>query len=274
MKTSFEEIQKVQQGTDDLVITDIVWGDASVFDLPDATRRSPSGGYPGTRRSGDVTYRVQFSAVFEDEATARASPAGSGNSSVVEDAFATAFNDTASPFNTVAGVSKGVTAPTEPATIKRVSRANEVILRNVVAFPMFSVVAYTDTFVHGFALHDCVSEVTSIEDLRQYKYELGVGRGDTYVTRRMRPQYSNVWSPYNPFLSHPSTDSLGNPVPCIDPILVEDIYGKSGPSGSFLVTTTEAHLFAPLVSSWKPFAEIAQVVACLTPAKPPWGNSK
>lgn len=235
------EAQREAQGTEKITITKVTLSAAS------------------GRRSTGVEMKAEMVIEFAEEATALSSAAGQGSEQVTQTAVSTRLLGT-----DLESQVSDVTAPPEPATIRRTTTANEVVLSNVEAFPMFNVAAYTDTFVHGFSIDNCLSEIQSIDDLRTHTYNLNVTRTDGYLNEVMSDRFSSRWLPYQSLLTHPSVQSLDNDVSCINPKEITDVYGKSGPSGSFLVTTTETHLFAPLISTWSPFAEVAQVVACLT----------
>lgn len=233
LKQAFKDTQAAVQGCspEDIVITKI-------------TVRGASGGLETV---------VDFSAIFDTLTAASSSATAQGRFTDILTAFsgATEFS----------GLTVSVPQQAVPVTDQRGDYSNG----QVDTFPMFGAYVDTKSFVHGFNLKSCTDNVASLDELSQFKYKLAKAEGVNYVNQVMDPDYSTEWKLDYDFDRHPSSQNVAMSQECLQPRIIRDVYGKSGVSGTFLVTTTEAHLFAPIFSTWTPIVEVGNVVACLVP---------
>lgn len=140
----------------------------------------------------------------------------------------------------------------------------EVSITQLETFKGFDIHADTNSFVHGVALHDCVDKILSLEELQDFKYELSANTDLGYLRQMMMPAHSNFWGNYKSIFSqHPSPMSVTEKNNCTENFIIKDVYGQSGTAGNFLVSTTEAHIFA-LEPTTRPFINLGHVVVCLT----------
>jgi len=127
--------------------------------------------------------------------------------------------------------------------------------------------AFTHSFVHGFAVTNNSCPTNTLADLRTISYMDGMPHRnfDNYATESMDTR-GDEWLSYRQMSKHPAgTFTTWPKGECVQAYRIDDVLGHSGSASNFLVTTTELHLDSFGLSGYHPETEFAYAVACLKP---------
>lgn len=139
--------------------------------------------------------------------------------------------------------------------------------RSTVTLEYMESLAFTHSFVHGFAVTNNSCPTNTLADLRTISYMDGMPHRnfDNYATEIMDAR-GDEWLSYQQMTKHPAgTFTTWPKGECVQAYRIDDVLGHSGSASNFLVTTTELHLDSLGLSGYHPETEFAYAVACLKP---------